>query len=107
MSVTTYIGNTQIWYKSSIENVVTPYDPDAFGLSLYLACLGLNAGGDFFSTAFSSTGLMWVGLGFVITLLPVLIMGMVSMRWGKQGGHADHVSARVQRDLFYFFQQLH
>ena len=84
MSVTTYIGNTQIWYKSSIENVVTPYDPDAFGLSLYLACLGLNAGGDFFSTAFSSTGLMWVGLGFVITLLPVLIMGLVSMRWGKQ-----------------------
>lgn len=56
----------------------------AFGLSLYLACLGLNAGGDFFATAFSSTGLIWVGLGFVITLLPVLIMGYVSMRWAKQ-----------------------
>lgn len=56
----------------------------AFGLSLYLACLGLNAGADFFSTAFSTTGLMWVGLGFMITLLPVLFMGFVSMRWAKQ-----------------------
>ena len=56
----------------------------AFGLSLYLACLGLNAGGDFFSTAFSATGLMWVGLGFVITLLPVLFMGFASMRWAKK-----------------------
>lgn len=56
----------------------------AFGLSLYLACLGLNAGGDFFSTAFSSTGLMWVGLGFLITLLPVLFMGFASMRWAKK-----------------------
>ncbi|MBO5893790.1 MAG: putative transporter [Alistipes sp.] len=56
----------------------------AFGLSLYLACLGLNAGVDFFSTAFSTTGLMWVGLGFMITLLPVLFMGFVSMRWAKQ-----------------------
>ena len=52
----------------------------AFGLSLYLACLGLSAGGDFFSTAISSTGLMWVGLGFLITLLPVLLLGVVSMR---------------------------
>ena len=56
----------------------------AFGLSLYLACLGLNAGADFFSTAFSTTGLMWVGLGFMITLLPVLFMGFASMRWAKQ-----------------------
>ena len=56
----------------------------AFGLSLYLACLGLNAGGDYFSTAFSSTGLMWVGLGFLITLLPVLFMGFASMRWAKK-----------------------
>ncbi len=55
----------------------------AFGLSLYLACLGLNAGSDFFSTAISSTGLVWVGLGFLITLVPVVVMGVVSMRWAK------------------------
>jgi AspT/YidE/YbjL antiporter-like protein len=55
----------------------------AFGLSLYLACLGLDAGADFFSTAISATGLLWVGLGFLITLLPVLLVGFVAMRWAR------------------------
>ncbi|MBR4995614.1 MAG: putative transporter [Alistipes sp.] len=54
-----------------------------FGLSLYLACLGLSAGRGFFSTAISATGAMWVGLGFLITLLPILLMGVVAMRWWK------------------------
>lgn len=54
-----------------------------FGLSLYLACLGLSSGGDFFETAISPTGLMWVGLGFLITIIPVLIMGLVAMRFSK------------------------
>ena len=55
----------------------------AFGLSLYLACLGLSSGGEFFSTAVSPTGLMWVGLGFLITLLPVVLVGVAAMRWAK------------------------
>ena len=54
-----------------------------FGLSLYLACLGLSAGRGFFSTAVSATGAMWVGLGFLVTLLPVVIMGVAAMRWWK------------------------
>ena len=54
-----------------------------FGRSLYLACLGLSSGGDFFETAISPTGLMWVGLGFLITIIPVLIMGLVAMRFSK------------------------
>lgn len=54
-----------------------------FGLSLYLACLGLSSGTNFFSTAISSTGLMWVALGFAITIVPVLIVGLASMRWAK------------------------
>lgn len=54
-----------------------------FGLSLYLACLGLSSGGDFFETAVSRTGATWVGLGFLITLVPVIIVGVASMRWFK------------------------
>ena len=54
-----------------------------FGLSLYLACLGLSAGGDFFETAISPTGLMWVGLGFLITVVPVMIVGLLAMRLSK------------------------
>lgn len=52
-----------------------------FGLSLYLACLGLSSGGDFFETAVSRAGATWVGLGFLITLVPVIIVGVASMRW--------------------------
>ena len=54
-----------------------------FGLSLYLACLGLSSGGDFLETAISPTGLIWVGLGFLITILPVMIVGVAAMRLAK------------------------
>lgn len=51
------------------------------GLSLYLSCLGLEAGGSFFETLVAGDGLLWVGIGFVITVVPVLIMGFVTLRW--------------------------
>ena len=35
----------------------------ALGLSMYLACLGLDAGAHFFDTVFRSEGLLWIGLG--------------------------------------------
>ena len=50
------------------------------GLSLYLACLGLAAGGDFFSTVMRPEGLLWVGLGFVLTVVPVLVVGAVAVQ---------------------------
>lgn len=50
------------------------------GLSLYLSCLGLEAGGSFFETLMQGDGLLWVGLGFLITVIPVLIMGIISLR---------------------------
>ena len=50
------------------------------GLSLYLACLGLDAGSQFLDTIMRSEGLLWIGLGFLITLIPVLIMGGVAMK---------------------------
>lgn len=53
------------------------------GLSLYLACLGLAAGGDFFHTVMRPEGLMWVGLGFVLTIVPVLLVGVVALRGGR------------------------
>ena len=50
------------------------------GLSLYLACLGLDAGAQFLDTIMRSEGLLWIGLGFLITVIPVLIMGVVAMK---------------------------
>ena len=53
------------------------------GLSLYLACLGLDAGAHFLDTIMRSDGLLWIATGFVITVVPVCIMAIVAMRWRK------------------------
>ena len=52
----------------------------ALGLSLYLACLGLDAGQHFFETIFRPEGLQWIAIGFTLTLLPVLIVGAIAFR---------------------------
>lgn len=53
------------------------------GLSLYLACLGLDAGKHFFSTVVQPQGLIWVGVGFLVTVVPLLIVGLIALRLHK------------------------
>lgn len=53
------------------------------GLSVYLACLGLDAGKDFFQTVARPEGLMWIGVGFILTIVPVLIVGFIALRTKK------------------------
>ena len=53
------------------------------GLTLYLACLGLDSGAHFFETVFRPEGALWIGLGFILTILPVLIIGLLTMRMSK------------------------
>ena len=55
----------------------------ALGLNLYLACLGLDAGEHFFETVVRPEGVLWLGLGFLITFLPVLIIGILALRTMK------------------------
>lgn len=50
------------------------------GLSLFLACLGLDSGKHFIDTIMNGDGLLWIGLGFIITVVPVLIIGWLAMR---------------------------
>lgn len=50
------------------------------GLSLFLACLGLSAGAGFVDTIMRADGLEWIGLGFLLTILPSIIMCVASMR---------------------------
>ncbi len=50
------------------------------GLSIYLACLGLDAGKGFFATVVRPEGAMWVALGLLITVLPVVILGFVALK---------------------------
>lgn len=51
-----------------------------FGLTVYLACLGISAGEHFFETVFQTEGLMWIGFGFALTVIPVLIVAILSMK---------------------------
>lgn len=53
------------------------------GLSMYLACLGLAAGKDFLSTIIRPEGLLWVGTGFALTVVPLLIIGLIALRSHK------------------------
>ncbi len=53
------------------------------GLSLYLACLGLSAGKDFLSTIIRPEGLLWVGVGFALTVVPLLIIGAIALKIHK------------------------
>lgn len=55
----------------------------ALGLAIYLACLGLSAGPKFLETVVGAGGAIWVGLGFLLTLLPVLIVGWLSVKFSK------------------------
>ena len=50
------------------------------GLSLFLACLGLDSGKHFIDTIMNGDGLLWIGLGIIITVLPTLIIGWLSIR---------------------------
>ena len=50
---------------------------------LYLACLGLDAGTHFFETVFRPEGALWVALGFAITVVPVVLVAAVAIKWMK------------------------
>lgn len=52
----------------------------AIGLALYLACLGLESGAHFFETVFRSEGLLWILLGMLLTIVPVLILGLFTVK---------------------------
>lgn len=56
----------------------------SLGLSMYLACLGLDAGQDFLATVVRPAALGWIGFGAVITVVPVIIMSAVAVKWCRK-----------------------
>lgn len=49
------------------------------GITLFFASVGLMAGPTFFKTVMSQAGLVWMGAGICITVVPLLIVGLVAM----------------------------
>ena len=60
----------------------------SIGLALYLACLGLASGPDFFATVMRPAGLLWVGTGFLLTVIPVILVGWLALRMA----HIDYAA---------------
>ncbi|MBR2238100.1 MAG: putative transporter [Prevotella sp.] len=50
------------------------------GLVLFLASVGIKAGAGFFETVMEGNGLLYVLTGFLITVIPILIIGPIA-RW--------------------------
>ena len=48
------------------------------GLVLFLASVGIKAGADFFRTVIQGDGLLYVLTGFLITVIPILIIGPIA-----------------------------
>lgn len=47
------------------------------GISLFLASVGISAGGEFVETVVSPDGLRWIFSGVLITMVPTLIVGII------------------------------
>ena len=50
------------------------------GLVLFLASVGIKAGANFFDTVMMGDGLLYVLTGFLITIIPILIIGPIARR---------------------------
>ena len=52
------------------------------GIALFLAAVGFGAGKTFIPTLVGG-GYVWIGYGVLITLLPILLVGIVARKWMK------------------------
>lgn len=53
------------------------------GITIFLACVGLSAGDGFVDTIVNNGGFAWIGYGFIITTVPLLIIGCVARYFYK------------------------
>ena len=53
------------------------------GITLFLACVGISAGGGFVDTIVNNGGFAWIGYGFIITFVPLMIIGCIGRYFCK------------------------
>ena len=53
------------------------------GITIFLACVGIGAGDGFVDTIVNNGGFAWIGYGFIITFVPLLIIGCVGRYFCK------------------------
>ena len=63
-----------VTYTNSAANLLLR----EIGICLFLASVGIAAGKEFFATVFNLRGALWVGYGFCITVIPLIIIGIIA-----------------------------
>ena len=53
------------------------------GIRLFLACVGISAGDGFVDTIVNNGGFAWIGYGFIITFVPLMIIGCIGRYFCK------------------------
>lgn len=53
------------------------------GITLFLACVGISAGDGFVDTIVNNGGFAWIGYGFIITIVPLLVIGSIGRYFCK------------------------
>ncbi len=62
-----------VWYLPTGANLILR----EVGISLFLACVGLNAGGRFISTVLEGSGVQWMLAGICITFIPLFTAALI------------------------------
>jgi putative transport protein len=63
-----------LWYLPANANLLLR----EFGIVLFLSCVGLKSGTHFVETLLQGQGLLWMAMGAVITLAPVMIISLIA-----------------------------
>lgn len=62
-----------VWYMPPNANLMLR----EVGIVLFLSCVGLKAGDQFVETLVHGPGLQWMGYGFLVTVIPLLVAGII------------------------------
>lgn len=64
----------QVWHMPVNTNLAFR----EFGIALFFAAVGLGAGAKFFETVVSATGIQWLLVGVLVTMVPLLAVGILA-----------------------------
>lgn len=53
------------------------------GITLFLAAVGIKSGEKFFEVLLGAEGLLWLGYGAAITIIPLITVGLLARAWKK------------------------
>jgi len=68
-----------VWYLPTNANLMLR----EVGITLFLAAVGLKSGDKFVEVLFGGNGLHWFGYGAVVTIVPLLAVGLLARAWKK------------------------